>query len=79
MTEKHGKDLAAGDHAQMIREEHQKVLWVHLTNVVLGVWLITSPMTFGCRSFLSGLVSGPQTLIFGNFLCTWEELQCDVV
>lgn len=55
-------------HEQMMVDEHRKILWVHLTNIVLGVWLITSPMTFGYRSTYmswSDIASGVLLVLFG--------------
>lgn len=47
-------NMKAGDHEQMMQEEHRKNLWAHLTNVVLGAWLITSPFTCSRTSFETG-------------------------
>jgi hypothetical protein len=39
-----------GEMQDMIREQHEKWLWRDFTNILLGVWLMTSPLTLGYRS-----------------------------
>lgn len=41
-------------HEQMMLAEHRKTLWAHFVNIMLGVWLVTSPAAlglFGATSF----------------------------
>lgn len=62
------REMAAMNHGQMLIEEHQKNLWVHLTIVALGGWLTTSPVTFGYREagmIWSDIASGALLIIFG--------------
>lgn len=40
----------AGTHADMMVEDHRKLLWPHYLNLMLGLWLITSPLTLGYTS-----------------------------
>lgn len=69
MLGQHDKsDMTAGDREQMLQEEHRKMLWTHLVNVALGVWLITSPVTFGYQKtgmIWSDATSGALLVIFG--------------
>ncbi len=37
----------ATDHLQMVREMREKWLWTNATVAGLGLWLISSPFTFG--------------------------------
>jgi hypothetical protein len=53
---------------QMLQQHHGRTLWVHLTVVALGVWLMTSPLTFGYESTAlvwSDLISGALLIAFG--------------
>jgi hypothetical protein len=34
-------------HRQQMREMHQQTLWVHFAAMLVGVWLLTSPLTLG--------------------------------
>ena len=52
----------------MAEAHHQRTLWVYWTVVVLGVWLMTSPVTFGYESVAliwSDLTSGALLVVFG--------------
>lgn len=60
--------MTQGDHRQMMEEEHSKMLWAHMANVVFGVWLITSPASFGYQNtamMWSDIVSGALLVVFG--------------
>ena len=53
----HGSDHqahepAAGghDHDRMMQEAHRSMLWPHHVNLVLGLWLVTSPFALGYMS-----------------------------
>lgn len=35
------------EHMAQMRREHQQLLWVHFASMLVGVWLITSPVTLG--------------------------------
>ncbi len=37
-------------HGDMMLEDHRKMLWPHYLNLMLGLWLITSPFTLGYTS-----------------------------
>ncbi len=39
--------VAGHDHGQMLRDEHLSALWPHYVNLLLGLWLVTSPFAFG--------------------------------
>ncbi|MCM5681249.1 vitamin K epoxide reductase family protein [Schlegelella sp. S2-27] len=41
------RDQGMQEHMQQMRQMHQQLLWVHFTVMLLGVWLICSPFTFG--------------------------------
>lgn len=46
MTNGHG-EMTDEERQAMQREHHHKTLWIYLLIVLLGVWLISSPFTFG--------------------------------
>ena len=48
-----------GGHADMMVEDHRKTLWPHYLNLMLGLWLITSPFTLG---YLSDFVPNASQL-----------------
>lgn len=35
------------DHERMMLAERRQTLWTHFVNVMLGIWLITSPAALG--------------------------------
>jgi hypothetical protein len=35
------------DHGQMMVKEHRRMLWPHYVNLVLGMWLVSSPFAMG--------------------------------
>ena len=35
------------EHGQMMLADHRKTLWAHFVNIMLGVWLLTSPAALG--------------------------------
>lgn len=37
-------------HSDMMLDDHRKMLWPHYLNLMLGLWLITSPFTLGYMS-----------------------------
>ena len=45
----HGGGEHAGDGDMMV-EDHRKLLWPHYLNLMLGLWLLTSPFTLGYLS-----------------------------
>lgn len=60
--------MSAEDHHKMMREHHQKFLWAYLTNVILGLWLLAAPATFGQPLDAYGwseLASGTLLIVFG--------------
>jgi hypothetical protein len=53
---------------QMVIANHEKIIWTHLTIVLLGVFLIMAPVTFGYKSsqmFYSDIISGALLILFG--------------
>jgi hypothetical protein len=65
-----GMAMAAGahDHVDMIHRMREKWLWTNFTVIALGVWLATSPATFGYRGRAmnwSDVVSGALLVLFG--------------
>jgi uncharacterized membrane protein len=55
------------DQKQMIIAHHEKLIWTHLTNVLLGVFLIMAPFTFGYKSsqmIYSDIISGVLLILF---------------
>jgi hypothetical protein len=60
--------MSGSEHEAMLLENHKKFLWTYYTNLLLGVWLLTSPVTFGYQSIgmtWSDIASGGLVLIFG--------------
>ena len=58
------------DHLEMTRKMREQWLWTNATVALLGVWLITSPFTFGyTRAALlwSDVVSGALLTVFSMF------------
>jgi uncharacterized membrane protein len=56
------------DVKQMVIAFHEKIIWTHLTNVLLGVFLLMAPVTFGYKSnhmFYSDIISGALLIVFG--------------
>lgn len=56
--------MAMGDHERVMWEQG---LWAHFVNLLLGVWLITSPFALGYRSnalVWSDVVSGAFVILF---------------
>ncbi|HEV8439509.1 MAG TPA: hypothetical protein VGT40_15560 [Methylomirabilota bacterium] len=46
-----GPNTGSGhDHAEMVRRMREKWLWTNFTVIALGVWLASSPRTFGYHS-----------------------------
>lgn len=66
----HGHMPAAQDHGEMIRQMRRKWLWTNFTVMALGLWLISSPVTFGYRSAAmswSDVASGVLLMLLGAY------------
>ena len=66
----------SGGHLEMTREMREKWLWTNATVALLGVWLISSPFTFGyARPALmwSDVMSGVLLTVF-SVLAFWPRL-----
>jgi len=48
-TQRH-EEMGRGDHLEMTRQMREKWLWTNFTVISLGLWLVTSPFTFGYAS-----------------------------
>jgi nucleoside-diphosphate-sugar epimerase len=81
--EHHGMPGAHPDHLEMVREMRRPWLWTNAILISLGLWLMTSPFTFGYRSAgmtWSDLISGALLVLFGalslsprmDFLGRWS-------
>lgn len=44
-SEEHQNGMRMEEHEQMMVEEHLSLLWTHFLNILLGLWLISSPFT----------------------------------
>lgn len=56
-------------HLEMIRQMREKWLWTNFTIVMLGLWLISSPFTFGYSSMMltwSDIISGVLLALFAG-------------
>jgi len=72
----------AAEHPDMMVEDHRKMLWPHYVNLMLGVWLLTSPFTLG---YLSNFVPdanqlrvmaerGLPSFELRNLAMTWSDV-----
>lgn len=72
----------AAEHPDMMVEDHRKMLWPHYVNLMLGLWLLTSPFTLG---YLSDFVPdanqlrvmaerGLPAFELRNLLMTWSDV-----
>jgi len=62
-------EMTEADHLEMTRQMREKWLWTNFTVMSLGVWLITSPFTFGYtsqRMTWNDAVSGALLAIFAG-------------
>src|SRR6266545_7062836 len=75
------------DDERMMQEEHRKMLWPHYVNLILGLWLITSPFALG---YLSDYVPDANALRamqernlpsfeFRNLAMTWSDVVSGVL
>ncbi len=75
------------EHTQMMLEDHRRTLWAHYLNLILGVWLITSPFALG---YLSDYVPDANVLRataernlppveLRNWLMTWSDVVSGVL
>lgn len=80
LVQEQARDLAhaedrAPDHLEMVRQMREKWLWTNATVALLGVWLISSPFTFGyTRPALvwSDVISGLLLTVF-SVLAFWPR------
>jgi nucleoside-diphosphate-sugar epimerase len=74
----HAKKAGAkksGDHLAMVRAMREKWLWTNFTVAALGLWLMTSPFTFGYGKpamIWSDVASGAALLVF-SLLAVWPR------
>ena len=76
-----GEAQLAG-HGDMMVEDHRKLLWPHYLNLMLGLWLITSPFTLGYTSqFVPDANQlrvmaerGLPSFEFRNWAMTWSDV-----
>ena len=72
----------AGEHPDMMVDEHRRMLWPHYVNMMLGLWLLTSPLTLG---YLSDFVPdanqlrvmaerGLPSFELRNLAMTWSDI-----
>ncbi len=65
---KEHSEMSGMNQEQMMLDEHRENLWVHLAIVALGVWLVSSPVTFGYQQqtmIWSDVISGALLVVFG--------------
>lgn len=70
----HGS-MAGGDHLEMTRRMREKWLWTNFTIIGLGLWIVSSPFTFGYASAAmtwSDVASG-LLLVFFAALALWPR------
>lgn len=72
----------AGEHPDMMVDEHRKMLWPHYLNMMFGLWLLTSPCILG---YLSDFVPntnqlrvmaerGLPSFELRNLAMTWSDI-----
>lgn len=64
-----------GDHRQMVVDMRKKWLWTNFTIMSLGLWLLSSPFTFGYQSprmIWSDVLSGAALAVFAG-LALWPR------
>jgi len=69
------EDMSAGDHLEMTRKMREQWLWTNFTVILLGVWLVSSPFTFGYTSAAmqwSDVASGVLLAVFAG-LALWPR------
>lgn len=77
----------AGEHPDMMVDEHRRMLWPHYVNLMLGLWLLTSPLTLG---YLSDFVPdanqlrvmaerGLPSFELRNLAMTWSDILSGVI
>lgn len=57
------------EHEAMLLQNHKKFLWTYYTNLLLGMWLLTSPVTLGYQTpgmIWNDVLSGTLVLVFGT-------------
>lgn len=60
-------DMSSPEHKEMIASHHYKTLWTYAANIILGAWLITSPILLDYKSnalAISDIVSGALIIFF---------------
>lgn len=66
---------SSGDHLEMTRKMREKWLWTNFTVILLGLWLVSSPFTFGYTSAAmrwSDVASGVLLAVFAG-LALWPR------
>lgn len=64
-----------GDHEQMLRDHRRLTLWTYFATIILGLWLIAGPATFGYTDAAlarSDVLSGALIIGFG-VLALWPR------
>lgn len=77
----------AGEHADMMLDEHRKMLWPHYINLMLGLWLIMSPLTLGYTSEFAPDANqlrvmaerGLPSFEWRNLAMTWSDIASGVL
>ena len=67
--------IAGGGHLEMTRQMREKWLWTNFTVMSLGLWLVSSPFTFGyssARMTWNDVVSGLLLMVFAG-LAVWPR------
>jgi nucleoside-diphosphate-sugar epimerase/uncharacterized membrane protein len=62
-------------HEDAVRRQHQRWLWAHWANVLLGLWLITSPPTLGygdAAMTISDIASGVAIVLLALLSLDWR-------
>ena len=60
-------EMSHEDRLEMLKMHHQQTLWIYWTLILLGVWVVLSPVTFG---YDKALVE--PSGVAGRFGCRWR-------
>jgi hypothetical protein len=69
------EEMQSGNHLEMTRKMREKWLWTNFTVIMLGLWLVSSPFTFGYTSVAmkwSDIASGLLLAFFAG-LALWPR------
>ncbi|MCA9223230.1 MAG: vitamin K epoxide reductase family protein [Planctomycetales bacterium] len=76
MHESHDHGMSDSQRSEMLRMHHQQTLWVYWTILLVGVWVLLSPVTFGYGKAMV-VPSGERGVWFSSL--THDELRATLM